>query len=163
MIIFGIDPGSRITGYGIVRCEGSRVLHVDNGAVIPNANLSPAQRLYFIYSELLKILDQVRPTVVAVEEVFVANNPRSALTLGQARGVALAAAAACGLPVVEYSTRHVKQALVGYGNATKVQIQSMVRRLLSLPESAQADASDALAVAITHAHSHRLQLKTNQL
>ncbi len=163
MIIFGIDPGSRVTGYGIVRCEGSRVQHVDNGAVIPNAQLSPAQRLHFIYTELVKILDQVRPAVVAVEEVFVANNPRSALTLGQARGVVLAAAAACGLPVVEYSTRLVKQALVGYGNATKEQIQSMVRRLLSLPESAMTDASDALAVAITHAHSHRLQLKTNQL
>lgn len=163
MIIFGIDPGSRVTGYGIVRCEGSRVLHIDNGAVIPRLALSSAQRLHYIYTELLKILDQHRPTVVAVEEVFIANNPRSALTLGQARGVALAAAAACNLPVVEYSTRLVKQALVGYGNATKEQIQSMVRRLLSLPESAQADASDALAVAITHAHSHRLKLKTNQL
>lgn len=163
MIIFGIDPGSRITGYGIVRCEGSRVVHVDNGAVIPSLTLSPAQRLHYIHTELLKLLDKTQPTVVAVEEVFVANNPRSALTLGQARGVALAAAAACGFPVVEYSTRLVKQAIVGYGNATKEQIQSMVRRLLSLPESAMADASDALAVAITHAHSHKLQLKTNQL
>lgn len=163
MIIFGIDPGSRITGYGIIRCEGSRVVHVDNGAVIPSPKLSPAQRLHFIHTELLKLLDHAQPTVVAVEEVFVANNPRSALTLGQARGVALAAAAACGLPVVEYSTRLVKQAMVGYGNATKEQLQSMVRRLLSLPETAMADASDALAVAITHAHSHRLQLKTNQL
>lgn len=152
-----------MTGYGIVRCEGSRVLHVDNGAIIPSPKLSPAQRLYFIHTELLKLLDHAQPNVVAVEEVFVANNPRSALTLGQARGVALAAAAACGFPVVEYSTRLVKQAIVGYGNATKEQIQSMVRRLLSLPESAMADASDALAVAITHAHSHRLQLKTNQL
>lgn len=163
MIIFGIDPGSRVTGYGIICCEGSQVRHVDNGAVIPSPTLSPAQRLHYIYTELLRLLNQTRPTVVAVEEVFVANNPRSALTLGQARGVALAAAAACALPVVEYSTRLVKQAMVGYGNATKEQIQSMVRRLLSLPESAMADASDALAVAITHAHSHRLQLKTNQL
>lgn len=163
MIIFGIDPGSRVTGYGIVRCEGSRVVHVDNGAVIPSTKLSPAQRLHFIHTELFKILSHAQPAVVAVEEVFVANNPRSALTLGQARGVALAAAAACGFPVVEYSTRLVKQAIVGYGNATKEQIQSMVRRLLSLPEAAMADASDALAVAITHAHSHRLQLKTNQL
>lgn len=163
MIIFGIDPGSRVTGYGIVRCEGSRVVHVDNGAVIPSLTLSSAQRLHYIHTELLKLLDKAQPTVVAVEEVFVANNPRSALTLGQARGVALAAAASCGFPVVEYSTRLVKQAIVGYGNATKEQIQSMVRRLLSLPESAMADASDALAVAITHAHSHKLQLKTKQL
>lgn len=136
---------------------------MDNGAVIPRPALSSAQKLHYIYTELLKVLDHHRPDVVAVEEVFVAHNPRSALTLGQARGVALAAAAACNLPVVEYSTRLVKQALVGYGNASKNQIQSMVRRLLSLPENAMADASDALAVAITHAHSHRLQLKTNQL
>lgn len=163
MIIFGIDPGSRVTGYGIVACEGSRLRHLDNGVVAPDPGLSPAQRLHYIHTELLRLLDHIHPTVVAVEEVFVAHNPRSAITLGQARGVALAAAAACNLPVVEYSTRLVKQALVGYGNATKEQIQSMVRRLLLLPESAQADASDALAVAITHAHSHRLQLKTNQL
>lgn len=163
MIIFGIDPGSRVTGYGIVACEGTSVEHVDNGVIVPSATLSSAVRLHFIHSELIKILSHFRPDIVAVEEVFVANNPRSALTLGQARGVALAAAAACAIPVVEYSTRVVKQSLVGYGNASKEQIQSMVRRLLKLPQVAATDASDALAVAITHAHSHRLQIRTNQL
>lgn len=163
MIIFGIDPGSRVTGYGIIGCEGSRVTHVDNGLVLPAPSLSPAVKLHFIHTELIKFLSHYKPDVVAVEEVFVANNPRSALVLGQARGVALAAAAACAIPVVEYSTREVKQSLVGYGNASKEQIQSMVRRLLKLPDVAATDASDALAVAMTHAHSHRLQIRTNQL
>lgn len=159
MKIFGIDPGSRTTGYGIIVVEGQRLTHVDNGGISPSPKKTVAERLGEIYSQLSELLQQHQPTVVAIEEVFVANNARSALLLGQARGVALAAAAAWKIPVVEYSTRFVKQAIVGYGNADKHQIQVMVSRLLKLPEAAMTDAADALAIAITHSSQSRLNTR----
>lgn len=155
MRIFGIDPGSTVTGYGVVDAEGNQLRHVDNGVVRPRTSASYPERLLQIFESLDRLLTSFAPMVVAIEEVFVAKNVHSALHLGQARGVAILAAVRMGLPIHEYSTRTVKQSVVGYGNASKEQIQQMTARLLGLTEVAATDAADALAVAITHAHHAR--------
>ena len=156
MRIFGIDPGTRLTGYGIIDVEGNRLRHVDNGVVSTRSKDPLPLRLQAIYSGLREILDRYTPGCVAIEQVFLAKNPRTALTLGHARGVALLAGIHSHLPVSEYSALQVKSAVVGYGRADKQQVQRMVKTLLNLPEVAQEDAADALAVAICHANSHTL-------
>ena len=153
MIILGIDPGSRITGYGLVRKEGNRLVHVDNGAIFTDKAKDFPQRLEKIFAGLSAIIAEYQPHAVAVENVFVAKNAASALKLGQARGAAIVAAVSVGLPVHEYTAMQVKLAVVGTGRAEKGQVQQMIKALLKLPEIAQEDASDALAVAICHAHS----------
>ena len=156
MRILGIDPGRRITGYGLVEKIGNRLRHMDNGAIITNSKAPMPERLQIIYRQLNRIIDEYAPQAVAVERIFVAKNALSALKLGHARGVAMLAGVNAGLPVAEYSAVEVKNAVVGYGRAAKTQVQHMVRVLLALPEIAQEDASDALAVAICHAHCHEL-------
>ena len=153
MKILGIDPGSCITGYGIVNKNGNRLIHVDNGAIHTDRIGSFPMRLQKIYRSLTEIIEQYRPDVVSVENIFLARNAQSALKLGQARGAAIVAAVNAGLPVSEYSALQVKQAVVGHGRASKDQVQKMLKVLLNLPEVAQEDASDALAVAVCHAHS----------
>ena len=155
MRILGIDPGSRVTGYGIIDKQGNRLVHVDNGAIITSSGQELALRLQKIHGELEAVIRTYRPTVMAVEQVFLAKNALSALKLGHARGVVLLSGINAGLPVHEYSALQVKSAVVGYGRAAKVQVQQMVKVLMKLPEIAQEDASDALAVAICHAHSSR--------
>jgi len=150
-IILGIDPGSRITGYGIARCRGRELEYIDSGC-IRVAELPMADRLNTIFQGLVSLIEQYRPSEVGIEQVFVARNPDSALKLGQARGAAIVAAASCGLAVHEYTARQVKQALVGKGSADKSQVQHMVQALLRLSRKPQADAADALAVALCHAH-----------
>ncbi|HEX9873265.1 MAG TPA: crossover junction endodeoxyribonuclease RuvC [Deferrimonas sp.] len=156
MIILGIDPGSRITGYGLIEQRGNRLLHVDNGAIITRSGDDLALRLKTIHDELCRVIEHYAPVALAVEQIFVAKNALSALKLGHARGVALLAGVNAGLPIAEYTALQVKGAVVGYGRASKEQVQQMVRTLMKLPEIAQQDASDALAVAICHAHSHGL-------
>ncbi|MEZ4598532.1 MAG: crossover junction endodeoxyribonuclease RuvC [Syntrophotaleaceae bacterium] len=156
MRILGIDPGTRITGYGIIEKRGNRLIHVDNGAICTRAESPLSERLRLIYDGLSGVIEHYRPQAVAVEQIFVAKNALSALKLGHARGVALLAGVNADLPVTEYSAVQVKNAVVGYGKAGKGQVQQMVRVLLKLPEIAQEDASDALAVAICHAHSCEL-------
>ena len=153
MRILGIDPGSRITGYGVIRKEGNRLIHLDNGAIFTESADDFPGRLMQIYRGISDIIGQYSPDVVSVEDIFFANNVQSALKLGQARGVAIVAGVNAGLPVHEYTALQVKQAVVGHGRAAKEQVQQMVKILLGLPEIAQADASDALAVAICHANS----------
>ena len=153
MIILGIDPGSRITGYGLICKEGNRLIHIDNGAIFTQSAKDFPQRLERIFTGLSEVIAQYRPDAVAVENVFLAKNAQSALKLGQARGAAIVAAVNVGLDVFEYTALQVKQAVVGSGRAEKVQVQQMIKALLNLPEIAQEDASDALAVAICHAHS----------
>lgn len=162
MRILGIDPGSRVTGYGIVEKQGNRLIHIDNGAIYTRPKDELAIRLEYIYGELCQIIEKHSPDAVAVEQIFVAKNALSALKLGHARGAALLAGVNHHLPVFEYSALQVKSAVVGYGKATKIQVQQMVRVLMNLPEIAQEDASDAMAVAICHANSHGLsdRLKT---
>lgn len=153
MIILGIDPGSRKTGYGLISKQGNRLIHIDNGAIFTQSAKDFPQRLEQIFTGLSAIIAQYQPEVVAVEDVFLAKNAQSALKLGQARGAAIVAAVNVGLSVYEYTAMQVKQAVVGTGRAEKAQVQHMIKVLLHLPEIAQEDASDALAVAICHAHS----------
>lgn len=156
MRILGIDPGSKATGYGFIEQQGNRLIHLDNGAIFTRSQDALANRLQQIYQELCLLIERHHPDAVAVEQVFMARNPASALKLGHARGIALLAGINAGLPVAEYSALQVKSAVVGYGRAGKNQVQQMTRTLLNLPEIAQEDAADALAVAICHAHSHHL-------
>ncbi len=157
MRVLGIDPGSRITGYGIAEKIGNRLVHIDNGAIFTDKAGDFPNRLKAIYEGLARVIAAYVPDAVAVEQIFLAHNAQSALKLGQARGAAIVAGVNAGLPVFEYTAMQVKQAVVGHGHATKDQVQQMVRILLHLPEIAQADASDALAVAICHANSANLK------
>lgn len=157
MRILGIDPGTRVTGYGIIDIEGNRLLHVECGIIRTQSNDPLPLRLKTIYDGLTAVLKKFSPQAVAVEQVFLAKNPRAALTLGHARGTAVLSAVNLGLEIHEYSALQVKGAVVGYGHAAKQQVQQMVKALLNLPEVAQEDASDALAVAICHAHSRTLK------
>lgn len=150
--ILGIDPGSRITGYGIIESEGNHLRHISNGAIKLGDSDYP-DRLRQIYTELNEIIAAQSPVEAAVERVFMNKNADSALKLGQARGVAVVACSMQDLPLNEYSANQIKQALVGRGHASKSQIQHMVKVLLNLREAPQADAADALAVAICHAHT----------
>ena len=153
MRILGIDPGSRITGYAVVELRGVALGYVECGVLELDADAPVATRLCEIREQLDLIIRELRPGVVAIEDVFIRENPRAALKLGQARGVALACAGAAGLEVHEYPPATVKQAVVGRGNATKEQVQYMVRALLGLRGVPRVDAADALAIAITHAHA----------
>ena len=155
MLIIGLDPSLTCTGWGIVAKSGSRLSHIANGQIRTDAALSLPERLVTIDRELTDVLLLHRPDSSAVEEVFVNNNPQSTLKLGHARGVVLLALARAGLPVHEYATRLVKKALVGTGAAEKAQVQAMLRVLLPGVTLAGADAADALAVAICHAHMGR--------
>ena len=157
MRILGIDPGSAVTGYGVVEREGAQLLHVAHGTLRPPRSGSLALRLARIQAGIREIIEAHEPDVAVIEQVFVrANNPRSALVLGQARGAALAALGAAGLAVAEVTPQEVKSAVVGVGNATKDQVQRMVKRLLSLGDIPAQDAADALAAAICRAHQGRL-------
>jgi|TARA_Y100000589_G_scaffold118643_1_gene112751 crossover junction endodeoxyribonuclease RuvC len=150
-IILGVDPGSRITGYGVIRAEGRLIEYLDSGCI--RVGEKPmAERLRVIFQSLATLIGEYRPEEFAIEQVFMARNPDSALKLGQARGAAIVSAATSGLAVHEYSARQVKQAVVGTGGADKTQVQHMVQALLSLSRPPQADAADALAVALCHAH-----------
>lgn len=152
MRILGIDPGLRITGYGIVAVEGRRLAYVTSGRVrTPDAAPLP-ERIKALLDGLAEVIDAGGPEQVAVEQVFVNVNAQSTLKLGQARGAAICAAVSQGLPVSEYTALQVKQAVVGNGHASKEQVQEMVKRLLALPGLPGPDAADALACAICHAH-----------
>ena len=153
MKVFGIDPGSTITGYGIVEIAGSKTNHLDNGGIhLPKSKALP-HRLAIIYNEISSLIEQFQPDAVAIENVFVAKNVSSTLKLGHARGAAMVAAVNAGVPVAEYTPSQVKKAVTGYGSASKDQVQRMVKAVLNLPELAFEDASDALAVALCHAQS----------
>ncbi len=152
--ILGIDPGSRITGYAIITTQQKQLTYVSSGCIRVSGK-TVAQNLDQIYAGISEVINKYQPGDAAIEQVFMHRNPGSALKLGQARGVAIVAAAQRALSVAEYSARQVKQAVVGYGAATKEQVQEMVRKLLNLSGVPQADAADALAVAICHAHSRQ--------
>jgi len=154
MRVIGIDPGSHITGYGMVEIEGSMVHHLENGGIHLKKTESLPVKLATIYREVSSLIIRFQPDAVAIENIFVAKNVASAMKLSHARGAAMVAAVNAGIPVAEYTPMQVKQALVGYGGATKNQIQQMVKAMLKLPEIAFEDASDALAVAICHCQSH---------
>ena len=165
MRVFGIDCGTEFTGYGVVEFEDSarspRLAYVDAGTIRLNKKHTTAERLHQVHTELCARITLHDPDTIAIEEVFFSANPKSALKLGQVRGVALLAAAQCGCAVAEYAPLSIKSAVVGYGLAAKEQVQFMVMRLLSLahaPDSS--DAADALAIAICHLHTAQTTLQT---
>ena len=154
-LVLGIDPGSRRTGYGLLEVRDRSVGYVASGCIKAEIGDMP-QRLGIIYRGVGELIDQFNPTELAIEEVFLAKNASSALKLGQARGVAIAAAVAGELPVHEYAAKRVKQSLVGTGRGSKEQVAHMVRTLLKLPGAPQADAADALAIALCHVNTCQL-------
>ena len=151
-VILGIDPGSRVTGYGIIRVEANReAQYIDSGCIRTQAD-DLTQKLLQIFNGICEVMDTYAPTEIAIEEVFMHQNASAALKLGHARGVAMVACASHRVPVSEYSPRQIKQAVVGYGAAQKDQVNHMVVTLLNLKKSPQSDAADALAIAICHSH-----------
>ena len=153
-IILGIDPGSRLTGYGVVRQKGHKFEYLGSGCIRITAEGIPS-KLKQIHDGVREIILQFNPDEAAIEQVFMAKNADSALKLGQARGAAIVSAANSGIMMAEYSARQVKQAVVGTGGADKSQVQAMVKHLLKLPGTPQADAADALAIAICHGHTRQ--------
>ncbi|UCE90421.1 MAG: crossover junction endodeoxyribonuclease RuvC [Pseudomonadota bacterium] len=152
--ILGIDPGSQRTGFGVIETDGSRSVCIASGCIRAGGE-ELAARLRTIYLGITEILDQYQPHEVSIERVFMHRNADSAVKLGQARGAAIAAVAVGGMPVGEYTPSQIKQAVVGRGNATKAQVQHMVKALLNLDAEPQADAADALAMALCHSHSRQ--------
>ncbi|MBL8838261.1 MAG: crossover junction endodeoxyribonuclease RuvC [Alphaproteobacteria bacterium] len=152
MRLIGLDPGLKTTGWGVVDVAGSRIAHVENGSVSTDARSPIGERLARLYDGLVAVIERLEPDEAAVEETFVNVNAASTLKLGLARGVVILAPARAGLPVAEYSANAIKKSVVGFGHAEKAQIQAMVRRLLPGVELSGADAADALALAICHAH-----------
>ncbi len=152
-IIIGVDPGSRNTGYGVIRLDGNRHIHLASGHL--NVSAYPVhERLKRIFVGLQEVIQQYQPQEAAIEQIFMHENPGSALKLGQARGAAIVA---LDMPVSEYSARQVKKSVVGNGAAKKDQVQFMVKRLLNLADKLQADAADALAIALCHAQARNLR------
>lgn len=151
--ILGLDPGLRRTGWGVVACEGARLVHVAHGVIAPKDTLPFAERLLFLLAGIEAVIAEHAPDEAAVEETFMNDNARSALKLGHARAMALVAPARAGLPVAEYAATVVKKAVVGTGGADKAQVSWMIARLLPTAGKTTADAADALAVAIAHAHA----------
>lgn len=154
--LLGIDPGSRITGFGILRMENRHVSYLNCGC-IRTQDKAIALRLKTIFHNLSEIIEAYKPDVLAIEKVFVSKNADAALKLGQARGAAIVAAVQHDIPVFEYSPNAIKQAIVGRGHADKAQVQHMIKILLKLSAIPQVDAADALAVALCHAHTQQHQ------
>jgi crossover junction endodeoxyribonuclease RuvC len=159
--ILGIDPGSRRTGYGVIDASRRTSKYVASGCIVTNTSQGLPERLGVIYEGMVEIIERFAPQEFAIEDVFVSKNANSALKLGQARGVAIAAGVAAHLPIAEYAPRQVKLAVVGTGRANKEQIQHMVRVLLSLPGLPQADAADALAIALCHVNTAGVTRKSS--
>jgi crossover junction endodeoxyribonuclease RuvC len=152
--IIGIDPGLRNTGWGVIESEGSRLIYVSDGAVHSDADVPLAQRLLQIHQQLMKVFEEFTPNEAAIEETFVNTDARATLKLGQARGAVMLVPAALGLPVAEYAPNQIKKSVVGAGHAEKAQVKHMVKLLLPKATMKTADSTDALAIAICHAH-HR--------
>jgi crossover junction endodeoxyribonuclease RuvC len=152
MRILGIDPGSRITGYGVIQAQSTQLALLACGTIRTGAETDFSKRLLVIFTDLCEVIQAHKPDVAAVEEIFLNRNPSSTLKLGHARGVAMIAALQSGIEVFDYTALRVKQAVAGYGKAEKSQVQYMVRTLLGLNAAPSSDAADALAVAICHAH-----------
>ncbi|HDP69548.1 MAG TPA: crossover junction endodeoxyribonuclease RuvC [Actinobacteria bacterium] len=159
MIILGLDPGLAVTGFGVINCEGNKLKPISYGCIRTEANLPLPSRLERIFKDIEDIIEKYNPHQAAVEQLYFNSNARSAFAVGQARGAALLAIAKSKLDVSDYTPLQVKQAVVGYGRADKSQVQDMVKIILSMSERPKPDdAADALAVAICHAHSRKMNL-----
>ena len=156
MRVLGVDPGSRITGYGLLEEQNREISFIEAGLIRPPGKMPFSQKIHKIFQGLVEILDRCAPDAVAVEDLFYAKNARSSLKLGHARGAALIAAGQHNIPVFEYTPLEIKKSVVGYGRADKEQVRSMVSIMLQLKKQVPLDASDALAAAICHINSSRL-------
>lgn len=154
-IVMGIDPGSLVTGYGIIRINNLQLEYIDSGCIRMDSNKKIAPRLKQIHDGIAELIAQYQPNEAAIEEVFMANNASSAIKLGQARGAAITTLMRFNIEPAEYSAREVKKAIVGYGAASKEQMQLMVKTLLKLPGIPAEDAADALAIAICHVNTQK--------
>ena len=159
MIILGIDPGSRTTGFGIIDNQANRMTYIASGNIKVSGDSLP-QRLGFIFAAVNDVIREHQPLQMGIENVFMSRNADSALKLGQARGAAICAAHQAGLEIAEYAPREIKQAIVGTGAASKDQVQQMVKRLLSIQQELKADEADGLAIAICHAQFYASREKT---
>ena len=156
MRILGIDPGSRVTGYGVIETDRRTLSSLTYGQIAPGKNAALSECLQTLYNCITDISEQTRPDAIAIEDIFFGKNVRSLIKQGHVRGVAILAGSRQGIPIFEYSPLEIKKAVVGYGLAEKDQVQMMVKAILHLSGSPQADAADALAVAICHAHSRKV-------
>ena len=152
-LILGIDPGSRVTGFGVIKADGNRQEYVASGCIRTTAKETLAERLDVIFKGVTRIIGEYDAQELAIEKIFMSRSAESALKLGHARGVSIVAAVNRGLPVFEYEARKIKQAVVGSGGASKIQVQHMVMTLLKLSSRPQEDAADALAIAICHVNT----------
>jgi crossover junction endodeoxyribonuclease RuvC len=150
--ILGLDPGLRRMGWGVIDVSGSRLMHVAHGVIVSSSEDGLGIRLFTLHREVERVIAELKPAAIAVEQAFVHRDPSAALKLGHARAIALLAAAQAGLEIAEYTPNHIKKSVVGVGHAAKEQVQAMVRRLLPACGVEAADAADALAAAIAHAH-----------
>ena len=150
--ILGLDPGLGAMGWGMIALEGTRLSHIEHGVIATRPSMGLGARLHLLHQELRRVMARLGPQALAIEQAFVARDPSAALKLGHARAVALLAAAELGLEIAEYSPNQIKKCVVGGGHAGKEQVQFMVKRLLPACRAVQADAADALAAAIAHAH-----------
>ncbi len=157
MLVLGVDPGSRVTGYGLVEKVGGSLTCTHAGTIRPPATIPFYGRIYKIFQAMVEIMSTHRPEEMAVEDIFFAKNVKSSLKIGHARGAVLIAAMQCGIKIFDYTPLEIKNAVVGYGRATKEQVRSMVQVILHLKESPELDASDALATAICHLNWSRYE------
>jgi crossover junction endodeoxyribonuclease RuvC len=155
--VLGIDPGSRITGYGIIEKRKSGLVEIERGEIKPLKQESLSFCLVTIYEQLLEVVDRSSPDAISIEDIFYGKNIKSLIRQGHVRGVAVLAGARRRIPVFEYTPLEIKLAVVGYGRAEKAQVQKMVKAILKLPEEPSADAADALAVAICHINTMKVQ------
>ena len=161
--ILGIDPGLRVTGFGVIELHGKQLVYVASGCIKSNDKQGLPDRIKTLFAGISEVVATYQPNQAAVEKVFVNVNPQSTLLLGQARGAAISALVHANLTVAEYTALQVKQSVVGNGHAAKEQVQHMVRRLLSLPGDPSPDAADALACAICHAHGHGMKYRKGRI
>ena len=159
MRVIGIDPGSRVCGYGVLEAQNGKITHLASGCIAPKSTLPINQRLKIIYNGILEIIDQHSPDVMSIEDIFFAKNAKSAIKLGQARGVALLAGSISGITIHEYAATKVKLALTGRGRANKAEVQSMLSKLLGVDEWQTQDASDAVAIAFCHINISQIEKK----
>lgn len=154
--VIGVDPGTNTTGWGIIEKNINQIFYIKSGAINFNNNLKPQEKLRFLYENLKKILEQFRPTALALETVFYSKNVQTTLRLGEARGVIMLCSAERDIKTYEYSPNSVKLSVTGNGHASKEQIEIMVRRLLKIPETIKGDEADALAIALCHIFTRRI-------
>ena len=160
MLVLGVDPGSHVTGYGLVEKKNDKLTCIHSGHITSSSKIPFYERIHKIFQSMVEVMDQYGPQEMAIEDMFYAKNIKTSLKLGHARGAVLIAAVQCGIQIFEYTPLEIKKSVVGYGRATKEQVRSMVRIILKLKSIPNLDISDALATAICHLNWSRFESRT---